>query len=338
MADINVLSVKSLEPEHLEKLRNVSPHLRVSQTTCNSADEIARLLQDIDVLYTFDASFPLESANHLKWVQLSSTGVNHLLGQPIMDGSIEVTTTRGIHATPIAEFVFGSLLCLGRHLDEMQRDQQAHRWKDLAYWEKKGGLELRGRTIGIVGYGAIGSEVGRLAKAFGMQVLAVRRQPDQRRSRPGGMLPGTGDLKGTIPKRIYQPEQLCEMLPACDVVVLSVPLTAETAGLVGREEIAAMKSSAYLINVARGQVVDETALLQALEAGELGGAVLDTFQEEPLPASSPFWGLANVMVTPHVAPNSSFYDDRASDVFAENLRRFLAGETLLNLFDRTRGY
>ena len=112
--------------------------------------------------------------------------------------------------------------------------------------------------------------VGRLAQAFGMQVLAVRRHPDQRRPRPGGMLPDTGDLKATIPERIYRPEQLRDMLPACDVVVLSVPLTAETAGLVGREEIASMKPSAYLINVARGQVIDEAALVQALEAGELG--------------------------------------------------------------------
>jgi phosphoglycerate dehydrogenase-like enzyme len=338
MADIQVLSVKALEPKHLDKLRHVSPRLHVSQKTCDDPGAIANLVKDVDILYTYHAGFSLGAASRLKWVQLSSTGVNHLLGKPIMDSSIPVTTTRGIHATPIAEFVFGSLLSVGRHLDEMQRDQQAHRWQNLSYWEKKGGLELRGRTIGIVGYGAIGSEIGRLAAAFGMEVLAVRRHPDQQRPTPGGLLPGTGDLTGNIPKRVWGPAALHDMLPACDVVVLTVPLTSETVGLIGPEEISAMKRSAYLINVARGSVVDEPALLGALQTGQLMGAVLDTFQEEPLPVDSPFWDLPNVLVTPHVAPNSSHYNDRASDVFAENLRRFLTGEPMLNEFDRARGY
>lgn len=338
MVDIRILSVKSLDPRHLGKLRQVSPRLSVFQNTCDDPAEIANHLHNVDILYTFHAPFPLDAAPRLKWVQLSSTGVNHLLEHPIMDSDIIITTTRGIHATPMAEFVFGSLLSVGRHLNEMQKDQQDHRWRELAYWEAKGGLELRGRTIGIVGYGAIGGEIGRLAAAFGMEVLAVRRCPGRQRSSPGGMLPGTGDLAESIPKRVYGPAQLREVLPQCDIVILTVPLTTETVSLIGEDEIAAMKPSAYLVNVARGQVVDESALLHALQTGRLGGAVLDTFQEEPLPASSPFWDLPNVLVTPHVAPNSSFYNDRAVDVFAENLSRYLAGEPLLNVFDRARGY
>jgi phosphoglycerate dehydrogenase-like enzyme len=285
MAGIHVLSVKALESHHLEKLRQVSPRLHVSQKTCDDPTRIPSLLRGIDMLYTLDASFSL-----------------------------------------------------GRHLDEMQRDQQAHRWQDLASWEAKGGLELRGRTIGIVGYGAIGSEIGRLAAAFGMDVLAVRRHPGHTRSSPGGMLPGTGDLTAAIPRRVSGPGQLRDMLPECDVIVLTVPLTPETVGLIGAQEIAAMKPRANLVNVARGQVVDESALHRTLQRGQLQGAVLDGFQEEPLPSDSPFWDLPNVLVTPHVAPNSSVYNDRATDLFAENLRRFLNGKPMLNEFDRARGY
>jgi phosphoglycerate dehydrogenase-like enzyme len=338
MSEINVLSVKSLEQEHLEKLRRVSPRLSVSQITCNDPKEIANYLHDIDILYTLYAGFPLSAASKLKWIQLSSTGVNQLFGTPIMDSDIIITTTRGIHATPIAEYVFGSLLALGRHLNEMQNDQQSHRWRSLAYWEKRGGLELRGRTMGIVGYGAIGSEIGRLADAFGMKVVTARKAEDRTRPFPGGMLPGTGDLSECIPKLFYEPEKLVEMLPECDVVVLAVPLTSDTIGLIGKREIAAMKPSTYLINVARGQIIDEAALFHALQSGRLAGAVLDTFQEEPLPANSQIWDLPNTIITPHVAPNSSYYNDRASDVFAENLRRYLSGEPMLNIFERTRGY
>jgi phosphoglycerate dehydrogenase-like enzyme len=330
--------VKSLGPKHLDKLRQVSPTLDVSQITCTDPHEIADHLHDVEILYTFHASFPLSCANKLKWVQLSSTGVNHLLDKPILESDILITTTRGIHATPIAEFAFGALLSLGRHLNEMQVDQKDRRWKELYYWEKKGGLELRGKTMGIVGYGAIGSEIGRLADAFGMKVIAIRKDPGGTRAEPGGMLPGTGDISGKIPERVINPSQIQEILPECDVVVLSVPLTSETIGLLGKNEIMAMKPSAYLINVARGQVVDEDALLNALQNDRLAGAVLDTFIEEPLPGDSPFWDMGNVLVTPHVAPNSSYYNDRASDVFAENLRRYLSGNPLMNMFNRNRGY
>jgi phosphoglycerate dehydrogenase-like enzyme len=338
MTNIKLLSVKSLEPQHLDKLRQVSPEVEVSQITCSNPDEIVNLVDDVEVLYTFHAGFPLEAAEKLKWVQLSSTGVNHLLDKPIMESDILVTTTRGIHATPIAEFVFGSLLSLGRYLNEMQSDQIHHRWKELSYWEKKGGLELRGKTIGIVGYGAIGSEIGRLADAFGMKVIAVRKSPGETRAEAGGMLQGTGDSLGRIPERVISPSQMQEILPECDVLVLSVPLTSKTIGLLGKNEIMAMKPSAYLVNVARGQVIDERALLSALQNDHLAGAVLDTFIEEPLPSDSPFWDMGNVLVTPHVAPNSSYYNDRASDVFAENLRRYVSGTSLMNVFDRNRGY
>jgi len=338
MESIKLLSVKSLEPRHLEKLCRVSPKLDVSQITCSDPKEIVQHLKGVEILYTFNASFPLEAARDLKWVQLSSTGVNHLMDQPIMNSDILVTTTRGIHATPIAEFVFGSLLSLGRHLNEMRVDQLNHIWKGLSYWEKKGGLELRGKTMCIVGYGAIGSEIGRLARAFGMRVIAVRKNPGYQREKPGGMLPNTGDFSGSVPERLIDPSALLEVLHECDVIVLSVPLTSETISLIGQDEIMAMKPTAYLVNVARGQVVDDVALLGALQKGQLAGAVLDTFVEEPLPPDSPFWDLPNVLITPHVAPNSSYYNDRASDVFAENLRRYLSGEPLTNLFDRSLGY
>ena len=166
---------------------------------------------------------------------------------------------------------------------------------------------------------------------FGMKVIAVRKNPDEKREKPGGMLQGTGDFSGSIPDCIVKPAELQEILQECDMVVLSVPYTSETIGLFGEKEIMAMKSSAFLINVARGHVVDEVTLLNALQNNKIAGAVLDTFVEEPLPGNSPFWDLPNVLITPHVAPNSSYYNDRASDIFAENLRRYLVGDTLVNV-------
>lgn len=189
----------------------------------------------------------------------------------------------------------------------------------------------------MVGYGSIGREVARLAHAFGMRVLAVKRDPAHRADH-GWRLPGTGDPDGVIPERYYAPHQLTEMLPQCDFVVLAVPMTGATRRLIGETELRARQPTACLVNVARGGVVDEPALIQALEEGWIAGAGLDVFSQEPLPADSPLWWLDNVILAPHVAGFTLDYDRWATDLFAENLRRYLAGEPLLNLVDRECGY
>jgi len=253
-----------------------------------------------------------------------------------MNSDVLITTTSGIHAPPIAEYAFASMLAWSRRVPKMLYYQNRREWPQ-GRWELFVGQELRGATLGIVGYGSIGREVGRLGKCFGMRVVATKRSVGQVAD-TGYRVPGTGDPEGQILNRIYPPEQLREMLAECDYVVISLPLTPDTRGLIGEEELRAMKPNAYLVNISRGGIVDEAALIKALQEGWIAGSGLDVFEEEPLPPDSPLHDLDNVILSPHVAGFSPHYDERASDLFAENLRRYLAGVELLNLVDKEVGY
>ena len=354
---IKVLCTLSFTREHLDKLRAVSPRLVVEQRTCHNAKEVREALdEDTEVLYTSGSvHLPddvLSKAPKLRWLQLHSAGANHLLGHPIMKSDVLITTTSGIHATPMAEYAFASMLACSRRLPKILYHQEQREWpkarsKTFYYqdeWEWPKGRwdifvpqELRGSTLGIVGYGSIGREVGRIGKCFGMRVLATKRSWGEVRD-TGYRIPGTGDPEGHILDGIYPPERLREMLRECDFVVISVPLTPETEGLIGEEELRAMKPNAYLVNVSRGGIVDEPALIKALQEGWIAGAGLDVFREEPLRSDSPLYDLDNVILSPHLAGFSPHYNERASDFFAENLRRYLAGEGLLNLVDKEKEY
>jgi phosphoglycerate dehydrogenase-like enzyme len=218
-------------------------------------------------------------------------------------------------------------------------------WQDKGVWppdEQRWPLfvpsEVRGATLGIIGYGSIGRELARIAKcAFGMTVLAGKRDPS-RRADDGYCLPGTGDPEGRLPDEWLGMAELDVLLARSDVVVLCAPLTAETRGLIGEAALRRMKRSAYFINVGRGASVDETALARALRERWIAGAALDVFAQEPPPAGHPFYGLDNVILSPHVSGFLPSYDEKCSVLFAENLRRYLAGEPMLNLVDRDRGY
>jgi len=196
---------------------------------------------------------------------------------------------------------------------------------------------LRGSTVGIVGYGSVGREVARLLQPFNVRILATKR--DVMHPHDIGYMPkGIGDPEGHLFTRLYPPQALKSMLKECDFVVITLPLSPETEDLIGKEELAAMKSTAFLINVSRGRVINTPALLSALQEGKIRGAALDVFSEEPLPPTSPFWKLPNVLITPHVAGNSSHYDERANELFCENIQRYLKGVTLLNRIDPVRRY
>jgi phosphoglycerate dehydrogenase-like enzyme len=198
--------------------------------------------------------------------------------------------------------------------------------------------EIRGATLGVIGYGSIGRELARMVTAaFGMRVLACKRDPTARADLGYGP-PGTGDPEGALPAEWFGPAQLHRMLPRCDAVVLCAPLTRETRHLIDAAAISAMKSTAYFINVGRGATVDEVALARALADRRLAGAAIDVFAQEPPPAGHPFYDLDNVILSPHVSGFLPSYDDRCAELFAENLRRFLHGAPLLNLVDRARGY
>jgi phosphoglycerate dehydrogenase-like enzyme len=336
---IDILCTMRFTDELLDALRAVSPSLRVTQRTGHNPGEVAAALQaepGAEILYAFHLPLNvLELAPSLRWVQLHSAGADHLLDHPIMGSDVVVTTTSGIHATPIAEYVLASMLAYRWRVPLWTRCQRESRWPSER-WSLFARPELRGGTVGVVGYGSIGREVGRLCKSFGMRVLAMRRSTglaDQ-----GYAVEGTGDPGGTIPDRFYAPGALRQMLAECDYVVVALPLTAATRHIIGEPELRAMKPSAYLVNIARGGLIDEAALARALGEGRIGGAGLDVFEEEPLSADSPLWQLDNALISPHVAGFTPHYDERAVALFAGNLSRYLAGLPLQNQVDKKKGY
>jgi phosphoglycerate dehydrogenase-like enzyme len=223
------------------------------------------------------------------------------------------------------------ILAAARRLPQLLELQAERTWQPLE------SRELRDVTVGIVGLGSIGRAVGALATAFGCRVIATRRRPEAGVEATEGA--GDEPFLGTIMlDRVLPPERLGELLAESDFVVLAAPLTADTAGLIGEVAIAQMKPGAWVINVARGELVDEHALVRALRAGRIGGAVLDTFREEPLPAASPLYDFPNVILTPHTSWSSTRVLDRSVGLFCDNLRRYAAGEPLVNVVDPTAGY
>jgi phosphoglycerate dehydrogenase-like enzyme len=330
-----VLVAMPFSDAQLDRIRAASPRLTVTRDDSARAD-----YRGTEVLYTGSPPRDLGRAPDLRWVQLHMAGVNSLQDHPIYrDTAIPLTTTSGVHAATIAEYAIAVLLALAHRVPRMLEWHARGAWPpDAERWDLFVPTEVRGATLGVIGYGSIGRELARIAtSAFGMTVLACKRDPGTRAD-PGYGLPGTGDPDGTLPAEWYGPAELPRMLPRCDVVVLSAPLTAETRHLIDRATISAMKPTAYFINVGRGASVDEAALAQALRERRIAGAAIDVFATEPPPAGHPFYELDNVILSPHVSGFLPSYDDRCAELFAENLRRFLAGAPLLNLVDRAKGY
>ncbi len=338
METTNVLVTMPFPASLIEKLAGVSRRLTVTQREARKVEDIADLLPNLDVLYTWQVFPTPAEAPRLRWVQLHQAGIDSLLEQPLYTNSdVTFTTSSGIHAVPIAEYVLGQMLALSHHFVEMVEDKASAIWATQR-WNRYVPQELFGATVGIVGYGNIGRQVARLAQAFGMKVLAVKRDVRHPAQEETFNLPGTGDQTGDIPDRIYPPEALRSFLSECDYVVITAPLTERTRHLIDGEALRSMKPYAFIINVARGGLIDEAALVEGLEKRQIAGAALDVFAEEPLPADSRLWKLPNVILSPHVSGFTPYYDERATDLFAENLRRFLAGEPLINVVDRAKHY
>jgi phosphoglycerate dehydrogenase-like enzyme len=302
-------------------------------------------LAEAEILCTY--SVPAnwrERAPHLRWLQYPGAGVDALRSSGLLDANsgVLVTTATGIHAETISEYVFGSMLMFNWNWPQMVRLQDRHIWARSASWYNLGGRELAGQTLGVVGLGHIGRRVAQLGHAFGMRVLGVRRSVHAPVSGEddGELRADAGDTRSAVEgvDALYAPDQLHEMLGLCDYVVLAVPLTRETEKMIGEAELRAMRPHAYLVNIARGRVVDEQALIRGLKEGWIAGAGLDVTEEEPLPTDSPLYSMPNVILTPHISGASIHYDARLAALFAENLRRYRAGEPLLNLYDAARGY
>jgi phosphoglycerate dehydrogenase-like enzyme len=292
-------------------------------------DELAASLAGADVLCSYDIPANLrEIAPRLRWLQVPGAGLDSLKPNGLLDpdSGIIITSASGIHATTICEYVFGSMLMFNWNWPQMVRLQNQHIWARSASWYKLGRRELVGQTLGIVGVGNIGRQIAKLGHAFGMRVLGMRH------SQPAN---SHADLDVDA---YYAQEQLHEMLGQSDYVVLAVPLTPDTERLIGEAELRTMRPNAYLVNIARGRIIDEQALIRALKEEWIMGAGLDVTEEEPLPPDSPLYSMPNVILTPHISGHSIHYEERLAELFADNIRRFRAGETLLNRYDPARGY
>lgn len=288
----------------------------------------------IDVLVTEEIPHQLSQWPRLSFVQLLSAGINHLSGHPVWQTDIPVATASGTHGVPIAEYVTAAVLMLAHRLPQLMELKTTRQWRPAGL----DGLLVRGQTAGILGYGSIGRECARQLQALGMRVVCLKRNPQARRDEGFNAWPGTGDPEGRIPERWFSPAQLLEMLPLCDVLVIATPATPETLGLIGHTQLALMKSTASIINVARGGIMDEEALAEALRAGRLGGAVIDCFTREPLPADHPFFDTPHLILTPHMAGVHGEYWTVMAALLAENLRRLRGGKPLLNLVNAQAGY
>ncbi|MGH2602467.1 MAG: D-2-hydroxyacid dehydrogenase, partial [Dehalococcoidia bacterium] len=282
--------------------------------------DAAALLPAAEVIIGW-ARFPVDAlrwAGRLRWIQGIGAGVERM--DPRVAERITLTNGSGIAAEPIAEHVICLLLMLARGAQIHVRHQVEHRWqRDVP------AREIGGMTMGIVGMGAIGSAVARRARALGLRVLAVRRSVERR-------------SPDAVADEVCPPSDLPYLLTESDVVVLATPLTPETRGMIGGRELRAMRPGSYIINVSRGGVVDEPALIAALAGGHLGGAGLDVFATEPLPADSALWDMPNVIVTPHASYGSDRYMERMEALICDNLRRYLDGRPLRNVVDMERGY
>ncbi|SRR5579875_515811 len=260
-------------------------------------------------------------ANHVKWVHSLSAGVESALIPEFVTSSVPLTNARGVFAPSLAEFAILGMLYFYKRVRRLVENQRAHRWDDfLVDW-------LRGKIMGVVGYGEIGRECARLAKALGVKIYATRRNPERSQNDP-------------IVSRIFPLADLHQMLAEVDVVLAAAPLTPETKHMIGKAEFAIMKPSAIVMNVGRGPVIDEQALIEALQNGQIAAAALDVYEVEPLPKESPLWDMENVLISPHCTDRTTNPDwlDLSVECFVNNFHRFLKGEPLNNVVDKKAGY
>ncbi len=318
----------------LERIRAAAPGARIVMLSVEGIadgplDDVEVMLRGPLPAAVFDRV--LARAPRLAWVHSATAGVERVLTPASRQRGIVITNARGVFSRPIAEYVLLMILAVSRRLPQLLELQRERTWQPLE------GAELRDVTVGIVGFGSMGRAVGTLATAFGCRVIAVRRRAE------ADALPVAEDLEGmplgeAVLERISGPDGLPDLMAESDFVVLAAPLTPDTQGMIGEAVLARAKPGSWIINVARGALIDERALLRALRTGVIGGAVLDTFVEEPLPPTSPLYDLPNVILTPHTSWSSGRVLDRSVELFCENLRRFAVKEPLLNIVDPTAGY
>jgi phosphoglycerate dehydrogenase-like enzyme len=290
---------------------------------------------DVAVLVTEPVPRDLAKWPQLRWVQLLSAGSNHLKDHPIWGTDIAVTNGSGTHGVPIAQYITVTCLMMMHRMTELLK------FKTTRVWPNRAALAndvVRDMTVGIIGYGAIGRESARQLSSLGMRVLCLKRDPADRIHRGFNPWPGSGDPTGTIPAQWFATEQLPEMLPQCDLVVVTVPSTKDTDGLIGATELALMKKGSRMIIISRGGIVQEAALADALRSGHLAEAVVDCFVQEPTQPDHFFFDVPNLIMTPHMSGVFSAYWPVLFKLVEQNLGQFKAGGALLNEVSRRHGY
>lgn len=333
---IEVLVAADFTDERIDQLNAIAPELHVQRVWPDVPEEA---WNRAEVLYTIrHFPNPMQVPN-LRWVQLHYAGAERALEQPLIQSKdITVTNASGIHARQMAEYSLMMIMAFNYQLPQMMAEQQAKIWREDRY-DFYAPVPMQQQTVGIAGYGSIGRELARLASTLGMRVLASKRDVKRPAESEGDYSPpGTGDPEGDIPERIYPGEAIAVMAAECDYLVVLLPMTDATHHAIDEKVFKAMKPGGILINAARGGVVDEEALVRALKSGQIGGAALDVFEQEPLPQDSPLWTMENVIISPHVSGNSSDYNGLAAELFAENLKRYVAKRPLMNIINRDAGY
>ena len=328
---IRVVITTPLEEKILREIKAIDGRIRVDQVSSwvlaerkgdlSHKDDLDLILGQAEVLYGWIHHFPkqlLERAPSLKWIQTMSAGID-LMPEDIRESGIRIVNASGLHGTPMGEMVLEMMLMFAKDAPACFQMKQTRQWKRFRP------ALLKGQTVGILGLGAVGREIARLCKAFGMTVIGIRR---------------SGQAEQPLPDvdRVFPREQLLQLLAESDYVVLALPLTKETRNLIGEKELRGMKPTAFLINIARGAILDEGALIRALEEKWIAGAGLDVFVKEPLPPESKFYDLPNVIFSPHISGDLPDYESCATGIFRENLRRYLYGEPFLHEVDQKKGY
>jgi phosphoglycerate dehydrogenase-like enzyme len=310
---INLLILDQLANEYKKALESKFSEVIIRASL--KEEDIGEFIEKVNVLLTFRISDGLiKRAKNLQWIQSIASGVDAIVNLPSLRKDVLLTSTRGIHRPQMSEMAILLMLSLSRNFPQIIRNQ------DKGIWERWPARLLYQKKVGILGIGAIGEEIARKCKAFGMTVLGI----------------DIVERKVDAVDYSYGPEDLLKVVQEVDYFIIVVPSTPQTYKMVGEDVLSSMKPTAFLINIGRGEIVDENALIHALESGKIAGAALDVFSQEPLPKDHPFWKTKNLILTPHIGGTSTTYVDQVLPIFEENLRRFLEGErqTLINLVER----
>ncbi|MFN7923707.1 MAG: D-2-hydroxyacid dehydrogenase [Bryobacteraceae bacterium] len=319
-------------PEHVETLAAVRAVPGVTIDCFESPEERTReipavRIRDAEILFCTFPPANFRDMKAVRWIQIGSTGYSQLFGLGLNERAILASNGRGCFDVPIAEWNIAMMINLARDLRGMIRNQDAGVWDRGAAFQR----EVRGMTVGLWGYGGIGRETARLARALGMQVHVLTRSGVKPRH---GIyrVEGAGDPDGVLPHRVFTAGEEAEFLSGLDFLIIGMPLTPATEGIVGERELRILRKGAFVLNPARGPIIQQQALLRALDEGWIAGAAIDTHWVYPLPPEHPLWRYPNVILTPHISGSSlsQHFRDRVWDIFAQNLRRYLAGEPLLN--------